>query len=237
MAGEHKNKTLDYTLLDSPPQLLEDALVHESKTVEVTVGDKTLKIYTEILAQKDCKPKLDVLFLHGMSFTSKNWLDIKSVYHVANWGYRAVAVDLPGFGKSLNLLPPENDGEFLKSFISELGLKPPVIVSPSMSGSFSLPYLFDGDVSTGLERATAYVPVAPVNTSKYVKHFRTSKIPTMIVVGSKDLSIGARSTQDLKHIPDHWYAPIEGASHACYMNNPDAFHKLLFFFLKNLEVL
>uniref|UniRef100_A0A0B6ZRB5 AB hydrolase-1 domain-containing protein n=1 Tax=Arion vulgaris TaxID=1028688 RepID=A0A0B6ZRB5_9EUPU len=193
-----------------------------------------LKIYTEQVRRKDGDSTLDILFLHGQRFSSKNWLEIKSLQHTANWGYRAVAVDLPGYGKSPNTLEPEHDGEFLKSLISVLGLGRPVIVSPSMSGGFSLAYLFDNP-SSSTDRAVAYVPVAPVLTSKFVSHFRTSQIPTLIVVGTKDVAIGQKSTADLKNLPNSFYAPIGGASHSCYLENPDAWHRLLYHFLKHLK--
>ena len=55
-----------------------------------------MDIYVENVVKDGEQPTQSVLFLHGMKFSSKNWLDIKSVHHVAQWGYRAVAVDLPG---------------------------------------------------------------------------------------------------------------------------------------------
>lgn len=85
------------------------------------------------------------------------------------------SVFLSGYGQSTNILEPEHNADFLAALISVLKLTRPVIVSPSMSGAFSLPYLFDDPV-TSTERAVAYVPVAPILTSKFVAQFQKSQV-------------------------------------------------------------
>lgn len=57
-------------------------------------------------------------------------------------------------------------GMFLEKLISTLKLKSPVIISPSMSGSYSLPYLFK-DPSAVKQRSRGFVPVAPVHTKEF----------------------------------------------------------------------
>ncbi|KFW05544.1 Alpha/beta hydrolase domain-containing protein 14A, partial [Fulmarus glacialis] len=72
---------------------------------------------------------------------------------------------MPGYGDS----PPaemvataQGRVAFLDHVLQELGMRRPVLVSPSMSGRFALPFLLArGDQLAG------FVPVAPVGTKDY----------------------------------------------------------------------
>lgn len=57
-------------------------------------------------------------------------------------------------------------GLFLEKLITALDLRTPVIVSPSMSGSYSLPFLFV-DPANVSKRSAGFVPIAPVQTESY----------------------------------------------------------------------
>lgn len=52
--------------------------------------------YRETLPSSGGSHDRAVFFLHGMSFSSKTWHEIKTLQLVAASGYRGVAVDLPG---------------------------------------------------------------------------------------------------------------------------------------------
>ncbi len=41
-----------------------------------------------------------ILFLHGYSFSSANWLNIGAIEHFQALDYRVLLLDYPGFGKS-----------------------------------------------------------------------------------------------------------------------------------------
>ena len=190
-------------------------------------GNKGVIFYREILPES--KPKLNVLLLHGMSFSSTNWLEINTLTILASHGYRVIAVDLPGYGKSSYKLDATSTGrsDFLWQFIKKVGFDSPVIVSPSMSGSFSLPYI------ASLKPVKGFVAVAPVGTDKIpVKDYANFPF-TLIIRGSKDERLGVISTDILsKHIPGHTAEVIQDAGHACYMNKPDKFHEILLRYLE-----
>ncbi|KAH9503310.1 Protein abhd14b [Bulinus truncatus] len=219
----------------SLPSLEENMLQEDFSEIEVSLKEKKLKIHVKQVIRKNLEtPKLNVLFLHGMSFTSQNWFDIKTAYHVANWGYRAIAIDLPGRGKSLNSsVSEELKGEFLDALISKLGMSDIVIVAPSMSGSYALPYLFN-DKSKESEVVKGFVPVAPVDTDKFESKFTKSSIPALIIYGANDKRIN-NFLLHLKKIPKHTVVEIKDAGHACYMDKPEEFHKALYSFLTELH--
>src|SRR3954469_4359307 len=76
-----------------------------------------------------------VLFVHGLGGSWRNWLENRPV--VADAGYRAIAVDLPGFGESE--MPREKIsitgyGRFVDALLGELGVETAAIVGNSMGG-------------------------------------------------------------------------------------------------------
>src|SRR3954453_6035013 len=77
-----------------------------------------------------------VLFVHGLGGSWQNWLE--NLVQTAQAGYRAIAVDLPGFGHSE--LPAEKVsisgyGRWIEALLSEMGVSGPVaLVGNSMGG-------------------------------------------------------------------------------------------------------
>ncbi|XP_071097097.1 putative protein-lysine deacylase ABHD14B [Haliotis cracherodii] len=234
-AGKEESKAASwYTeFVDIPADLLSGGGDDQVKevVVQVTLNGKSLKIFTRQANPKGSETHLDVLFLHGQAFTSKNWLDIGTLNLVARCGHRAVAVDLPGYGKTTDGIDSPSKGAFIGALVEALKMTRPVVVSPSMSGSFSLPFLFD-QPETAEDRSRGYLPVAPVATSTYTQVYSKSKIPTMIVYGEKDESLGASSLKDLIKLPNSKPFVVPDAGHPAYINNPTFFHRLLYNFLK-----
>lgn len=77
------------------------------------------------------------------------------------------SVSGPGLGRSKSAEAPAAVGElappgFLKQICDQLSLSPVVVVSPSLSGMYSLPFLTQHQ-----DLVRAYVPVAPICTEKY----------------------------------------------------------------------
>ena len=72
-----------------------------------------------------------------------------------------------GWGQSKTSVKEPQRARFLQRFIEQTKIARPVIVSPSMSGGFSLPYIMGSDPHSCEERARGYVPVAPVGTDIY----------------------------------------------------------------------
>jgi len=69
-----------------------------------------------------------------------------------------IAIDLPKYGKSKAAQVPEDTDEFIGSWFDDRF----VLLSPSMSGGYSLPFLMNKS-----DRLAGFIPVAPVSTEKY----------------------------------------------------------------------
>lgn len=72
-----------------------------------------------------------------------------------------------GLGRSKNAVAPAPAGQpapggFLRAVSEALCLGPAVVISPSLSGMYSLPFLFQHN-----HLLKAYVPVAPICTEKF----------------------------------------------------------------------
>ncbi|NXW73284.1 ABHEA protein, partial [Hirundo rustica] len=141
---------------------------------------------------------------------------------------------IPGYGDSPPLemaVTAQGRRTFLEHVFQELGMQRPVLVSPSMSGRFSLPFLLaHGDQLAG------FVPIAPVGTKDYTaEQYRGVQTPTLILYGDRDTRLAPQALQNLQHLPEHRVAVLPGAGHACYLDKPDAFHQALLGFLRQLK--
>lgn len=67
---------------------------HQLSESTITVEGETLFYRQAQPAQQ--APKLAVLLLHGIRFSSETWLQLQTLATLAENGYRAVAIDLPG---------------------------------------------------------------------------------------------------------------------------------------------
>jgi len=170
-------------------------------------------------------PVIDVLLLHGAKYSSKTWEDIGTLDILSRSGYRAVAIDLPGYGRTpRSHIPPD---ELILQLINSLNMKKVVLVSPSVSGHFSIPFLVAHP-----ERIAVYVPVAPVFPKKTfdISELSQASFPSLVVFGDHDRAGKVRSREMLK-----WKlsTPLEmtGAGHACYLDQPLKFNSELISFL------
>ncbi|NXK45994.1 ABHEA protein, partial [Chauna torquata] len=141
---------------------------------------------------------------------------------------------LPGYGDSpLTETVATQQGRvaFLEHILEELGMHRPVLVSPSMSGLFALPFLLaQGDQLAG------FVPIAPVGTRDYTAgQYRQVQTPTLILYGDRDTGLGRQALQNLRHLPRHSVVVLPDAGHACYLDKPGEFHQVLLGFLGQLQ--
>ena len=169
-----------------------------------------------------------VLLLHGARYSSETWRQLGTLELLGQQGYRVLAMDLPGFGSSpTSETPPE---ELLQGLLPLLFERPAVVVSPSMSGRFSLPL-----VAQRPSWLAGYVPIAPGAIASNLEALEGSKVPTLILWGKDDDIIPPKEAKRLaKAMPASRTVIMEGAGHACYLDQPIAFHRQLLQFLASV---
>lgn len=170
-----------------------------------------------------------VLLLHGASWNSQTWEDIGTLRFLAEKGYQAIALDLPGYGTSERI--SESKELFLNDFLEELNFKKPIVVSPSMSGIYSLPL-----VVSHWDNLRGFVAVAPVSISKYSKQLKGIELPTLAIWGSNDHIVPVKQADLLLTImPKTQKVILANAGHRCYLDDTDNFHRYLSNFLDKVS--
>jgi abhydrolase domain-containing protein 14 len=209
-----------------------DASLSAAKEADMTLAVSTfdLKVDGQSIHGRAAGPKsgAPVLLLHGANFDSATWEKLGTLGVLAGAGYRAVAVDLPGFSGSLAAhADPEH---FIEKLLPALGIERPVIVSPSMSGRFSFPF-----VLTHADRVAGFVPVAPVGAVDYAKRIHASPVPALVVWGERDSIFPVSQAKPLADaFADGRVLVLPGARHPAYLDQSELFHRELLEFVKQV---
>lgn len=213
------------------------------------------------------RTQLTLLLLHGMRFSSKTWLDLKTIQIMSAAGYRVVAVDLPGFANTPKPKSEEIEDKagFLSNLIKSLGISQPVIVSPSFSGFYTLPFIVKD-----WKQLKGFIPVAPVGQDvlhagaksdscpspsqkvtsadrykelpEYFRNQIKEPIPDFSCIDVPTLVVHGEhdrsySSALLSLIPTARPFEIPDGDHPAYLKNPDLWHTIVYNFMRRLEKL
>jgi pimeloyl-ACP methyl ester carboxylesterase len=176
------------------------------------------RVYYRVAGDEWGRP---VVLLHGANFSSATWEEISTLDALARAGYRAIAVDLPGFGQS----SPSHGARrtWLRVLLDLLKVERPVIVSPSMSGRYALPLVTDDP-----ERVSGFVAVAPVGIPQFAAQLHRITAPVLAIWGQDDPLIPQEQADLLvRSVRSGRKIIIPRGGHTPYTNDPQAFHEAL----------
>lgn len=169
-----------------------------------------------------------LLLLHGKAFQAETWRDLGTLEKIADKGLFAVALDLPGYGKSAEApLSPER---VISGVMKAIGIDKTIIVGPSMGGKIALEYTLQHP-----RKIEGLVLIGSVGVRE--NQDRLSELPsaTLIIWGEND-QISDPSNGVLLHesIPGSKLVFFAGAKHPCYLEQPELWHKTLLNFAKTI---
>lgn len=191
------------------------------------ITSQTVPVAGGVVHYLTCGPQAGpaIVLLHGASFSAQTWREIGTLEALVEHGWRAYAFDLPGYGKSAP--GGARAEEWLANVLDALQIATPVVVSPSMSGRYSLPL-----ATRGGGRLAGFVAVAPVGLPQYRERLSQIDVPVLAVWGESDHLIPLDQADLLVNsVRRGRRVIIPGGSHAPYMSDPAAFHRALFAFL------
>jgi len=172
---------------------------------------------------------IPVVLLHGMKFKAATWEELGTLKRIADAGFQAIAVDIPGFGNSPACSVEQTT--VLQHLLKKIGLEKVILVGPSMGGRIAMEFTISNpDMVCGL------VLVGPVGVEENKEQLPSIRIPTLLVWGSKD-QISPLSNCDIlmNSIAGANKIIIEGATHPCYLDNPDKWHTELMNYLHSQQ--
>jgi len=170
-----------------------------------------------------------VLLLHGAKFSSLTWKRLGTLEKLAGAGYRALAIDIPGFGRSPGWAFDRD--ALLASLLPVLGLQKTVVVAPSMSGHVAFPLILAQP-----ERVAGFVAIAPVGSQRYAPLLAGSVVPTLVVWGERDSVLPVAQAEKLAAgFDDATVVILPAARHPAYLDQSERFHQALLKFLAGLD--
>ncbi|XP_059486204.1 putative protein-lysine deacylase ABHD14B isoform X2 [Neocloeon triangulifer] len=215
-----------------PPSAFEVSKSILEKTDTINV-DGVRVFYRECVPPAKIEPTLQtILLLHGRSFSSETWSKLGTISLFAALGNRVIAVDLPGYGKTEGEQYKSDRGKFISMLVTALDMQRLVVISPSMSGSYSIPYL-----TAYPEKLSGFIPVAPTSTNNVPQDtLARITVPTLSIVGTDDdTGLAEQANVNLEVMPNQAQVQISDARHAVYLNQPHLFHTAVYNFMLALR--
>ncbi|MDP8024034.1 MAG: alpha/beta fold hydrolase [Nitrososphaeria archaeon] len=170
-----------------------------------------------------------VIMLHGASFTADVWAKTGTIEAVSSAGWKALALDMPGFGKSEkgNF---SSISSFLSAFVDQLKLEKFVMMGASLGGKEALEYS-----TAHSEKILGLILVGAVGVWLYEERLPKLKDkPTLLIWGSEDAISPKENYETLLKYLKKAKLEIIGKIHPCYLEEPEKFNSAVVSFLNSI---
>ncbi len=173
---------------------------------------------------------IPVVLLHGYSFYAETWVEIGLFDELAG-DYSVYSFDMPYGAKSRSdKFRAETRDEyavFFNNMLKMLNINRPVLIGASISGEVTLRYLIYG------YSAQAAIAVGPVGIRSLGTQLSRISIPLLAIWGDKDTISSPADSKILEdHVKNAEIRIIEGAGHACYLDESAKFTEIVKNFLQ-----
>jgi pimeloyl-ACP methyl ester carboxylesterase len=175
-----------------------------------------------------------VVLLHGFSFCAETWVEI-GLFDELVQDYHVYSFDMPYGIKSrsdkFDVKSRDEYAEFLNDLLKMLNIKEPILLGASISGEVTLRYLSSG------YSAKAGIVVGPVNVKNLALNIKRITVPLLVVWGERDDISSADNSKILEsHVKNSDVHILKEAGHACYMDKPEEFKRIVRDFLKRTNI-
>ena len=170
-----------------------------------------------------------VIMLHGASFTADVWAKTGTIKAISDAGWKAIAIDMPGFGKSEkgNF---SSISSFLSIFVDRLKVDSFVIMGASLGGKEALDYS-----TSHSERILGLILVGAVGVWLYEERLpKLRDKPALLIWGSEDTISPKENYETLIKYLKKSRLEIIGKIHPCYLEEPKKFNSAVVSFLKSI---
>ncbi|VDN01665.1 unnamed protein product [Thelazia callipaeda] len=200
---------------------ISERILWYSKAIKPTEGNFLAGSYEmffrETVPPREIDCKGTILLIHGQSFSSSTWLENSTMQIFSAAGYRCLAFDMPGCGKTGGSTVPDSEkAEVIPLVMQALELDNVIVIGHSMAGQYVVPLL-------GASHIACVVAIALSNTNVLPATPESIKTSVLVIWGEKDTSLGPNAASNLSKLPNSKLLRIPSAGHACYLSNPVAF--------------
>jgi len=173
---------------------------------------------------------IPVVLLHGFSFHAETWAEIGLFDDLAK-AYSVYSFDMPYGEKSrsdkFSAGNRDEYAEFLNNMLKTLNIHRPALLGASISGEITLRYLIHG------YSAQAGIVIGPVNIKSLGTQLNRIMVPLLAIWGERDTISPPADSKILRtHVKNAEIQILEGAGHACYLDEREKFIEMVKDFLK-----